>query len=152
MKEDRWDRHFNSSAEAALFDFDIVPFSMQPKTPQDRLNSLMKFVGAIQPLLPLAQQQGAQFNFQGFARLFAKYESFDELDSLMQFGGPDQSNTQQQSPTSQQPPPKMPAAPGPPRTGQSPRRSDGTAGGQENANIAALLGSGGGNNGAKNAA
>ena len=121
----------DKNSEAALYDFEIAPYSMQPKTPQDRLNSLMKFLTALQPFMPLFQQQGIQLNAQNIARLFAKFENFPDLETIMQFAGPDQSSTQQQSPTAQAGPPKMgPLPPGPPRSGQAPRRSEGTEDGR----------------------
>ncbi len=42
----------------------VEPYSMEYKSPQERLGSIMQAVQAITPLLPMAQQQGQEFQFQ----------------------------------------------------------------------------------------
>jgi hypothetical protein len=119
--------------------FEVRAESMQPKNSAQKLASMMKFLQAIGPLMPFFQQQGSQLNAQNIARLFAKYDNNDDLDTLMQFAGPDQSNTQQPGPVGTPPPAK---APGPAPTGQAPRRNTGTAGGQQSAMLQQMLGRG----------
>jgi hypothetical protein len=132
--------------------FEVEPYSMQPKGPEQHLSAIKELLQTVEPLLPMAQGQGVTPNVQNICRFFAKYRNMTELDDLFQFSGPDQSNTQPAGPQGQPPQGQgmqaSPRPPGPPQTGQAPRRGGATQVGQEGAMMSALMGGGGSNNGA----
>ena len=68
--------------------FDIVPFSMQYRSPGQRLQSIIQF--ALQVILPLSQtpagqQQGVGIDINGLARLVARYGDLPELNEVITF-------------------------------------------------------------------
>lgn len=119
------------------YNFKIAPHSMQPKTPEEQLQVLGQYLQLMQPFVPMMQQQGMQFDLQGISREFAKLADMHQLDNIVQFSGPDQTNTQMHQPVGQAPP-KMAAQTE--RTHVRINKPGGTQGGQDAAMIAHLSG------------
>jgi hypothetical protein len=89
---------FNQDVRAGEFldyNFDIVPYSMEPKSPAMRLQVVQSFMQSIGPFLPLMQQQGIGIDFEGYARTVARYADMPELDEILTF-----------TPTGREPQPK----------------------------------------------
>jgi hypothetical protein len=66
------------------YNFDIQPYSLQSKGPQQRLGTIMQL--ATQFLLPMSPQMqawGMQFNIQKFVELISKYGDLPELNELV---------------------------------------------------------------------
>lgn len=66
------------------YNFDIQPYSLQSKGPQQRLQTIIQL--ATQILLPLApqmQEWGMQFNLQKFVELIGKYGDLPEVNDLV---------------------------------------------------------------------
>jgi hypothetical protein len=76
------------------FHMDIQPFSLQSKTPQERLASVMQFVQEV--LLPLAPQLaewGITPNLKELVELISKYSDLPELTNLLSSQTPLQGQT-----------------------------------------------------------
>ena len=74
------------------FHFEILPYSLQSKGPQERLGALMQL--ATQFLIPLAPQlaeMGLPFNWKRFLELIAKYGDLPEIAELISSESPMQS-------------------------------------------------------------
>lgn len=70
--------------EWARFNFRIEPYSLQRKTPQQRLAELDQVVGGIiMPSLAVLQQSGLRFDVAEYLRLRAKYSGMHELLDLV---------------------------------------------------------------------
>lgn len=76
--------------EADFFEYNlsVEPYSMQPQSPQDLLQTMTALVSQmILPMAPMMQQQGLNFNFEHFLQLVAKFSNMPELASLIEAGG-----------------------------------------------------------------
>lgn len=66
------------------YNFDIQPYSLQAKGPQQRLSTIMQLATQfLLPTAPLMQQWGMQFNIQKFIELISKYGDLPELTDLV---------------------------------------------------------------------
>lgn len=78
------------------YNFKIEPYSMQHKSPGDRLMSIDRLFGKYlaNPLVMQSMmEQGIGVDAEGLIRLVAKYEDMDELEELLMFmnsSGPDE--------------------------------------------------------------
>ena len=91
--------------------FRIDAYSMQPQTPQSKLNALMTLWGqAIMPLAGQMEQQGMTPNIEGFLRQAAQCLDYNELEELVQFAAASEDGPFPQAPKSQPDAPPMPAA------------------------------------------
>ena len=76
----------NGSRQGDLedYDFNIVPYSLKAKSPEERLQVVNAFVMQIVlPNLPALMQIGLTFDFKKYLELVAKYSSVDELNDLI---------------------------------------------------------------------
>lgn len=65
-------------------DLDIDPYSMQPDTPQSRLNTLNQVVqGIIMPSMELLQQKGIEFDIAEYLKKVAHYTNTPDLEELV---------------------------------------------------------------------
>ncbi len=73
----------------AHYNLKIVPYSMQEKTPQQRLQNILVFLSqAFAPNAPFAIQQGVGVNFEGLSRAWAHLSDMDEIEQILTFSGP----------------------------------------------------------------
>lgn len=80
------------------FNFDIVPYSMTYRSPQERSSSLNQiFMQVIAPMLPMMQQQGIDIDYQKFFELMSDYNNLPELLHILNFSGVPMPGTQDQS-------------------------------------------------------
>jgi hypothetical protein len=65
-------------------EIDIVPFSMQSRSPAERLQTLNAMLSnVLMPLSPVMNQQGKTINFDKFIELSAKYSNVPEIRDLI---------------------------------------------------------------------
>lgn len=70
------------------FDIDIEPYSMQDRSPQERLQRLLQLVQTfVIPMLPEIQRTGGMFDVEAFFETVAKLGDFRELSSFLLFVG-----------------------------------------------------------------
>jgi hypothetical protein len=70
------------------FDIQIVQYSMQHKSPQERANEIIQLLTQVVfPILPLIQQQGIGLNLQRTFEILSKYMSLPELQLMFEFIG-----------------------------------------------------------------
>jgi len=122
-----------------VYDIEIAPYSMKEDSPGDKLNVIMQFLNTMAPFMPMMEQQGLAFDFEGIARKFAQYTNLDDLDEIMTFMGEPlglgepmsggRGGEARQSPSTT-------------RTNVRVNRPGTTQGGQEQAMVAQLLGQG----------
>ena len=68
------------------FNFDVEPYSMQQRTPSERLASVMQFSQSVLfPMLPMLMQSGIGVDFEKFFKLFSEYMNLPELADLLIF-------------------------------------------------------------------
>ncbi len=68
------------------YDIDIHPYSMEYKTPNQRIAQLMQIVQSILvPLMPMAQEQGISLNLEKLIRMIADYQDLPELEEILTF-------------------------------------------------------------------
>lgn len=68
------------------YNFEIVPYSMQYLTPQERLQSLSGLMqNFIIPLAPQLQAEGMTIDYERFVRLYSEYSNLPELEELIIF-------------------------------------------------------------------
>lgn len=66
------------------FNFDVEPYSMQQRTPSERLGSVMTFAQQVlMPMLPMLMQSGIGMDFEKFFKLFSEYMNLPELADLL---------------------------------------------------------------------
>lgn len=66
------------------FNFEIIPHSLQGKSPQQRLGTIMQLgTQVFLPMAPMMQQWGMQFNLKRFVELIAKYSDLPEIAELI---------------------------------------------------------------------
>jgi hypothetical protein len=71
------------------YNFEIVTYSMQDRTPADRLNGLMRYVNGF--LLPMQQMLAAQsltIDFEALSREIAELEGIDSIERFLITSGP----------------------------------------------------------------
>jgi len=70
------------------YNFEIVPYSMQYKSPAMRVQAVMQVVQQlILPLMPMMQQQGVAVNMAELLNLIAEHENLPELKNILEFSG-----------------------------------------------------------------
>jgi len=76
------------------YNIQIEPFSMNRKSPEERLVLLDRFVkDTLIPLLPLAQQQGILIDIERLTKLYSKYSRVPELEDILVFTNPKEPET-----------------------------------------------------------
>jgi hypothetical protein len=70
------------------YDFEVVPYSMVPSSPAQRLALIEQTFQVMGPYLQLIMQQGAVPNFQLWLRKRAEYLNIPEIAQLIEFVGP----------------------------------------------------------------
>lgn len=69
--------------EFADYDIDIEPYSMEYRSPQQRLAQIDQQVQMIMPLVPLLMQQGKMIDLNYWLKTRAKYSDLPELEQLI---------------------------------------------------------------------
>ena len=76
------------TGEFFQYDFQIDPYSLKPKSPQERSaiaeSFLMKIVV---PLMPQMQQAGMSIDWEYLMKMFARYSNTPELDHMILYTG-----------------------------------------------------------------
>lgn len=76
------------TGEFFQYDFQIDPYSLKPKSPQERSaiaeSFLMKIV---MPLMPQMQQAGMSIDWEYLMKMFARYSNTPELDHMILYTG-----------------------------------------------------------------
>ena len=68
------------------YNFKVAPYSLQDKGPSQRINTLTQFVTEfIMPASQMIAEGGGQFDIQEFIELYAEYNDFPEIASLVKF-------------------------------------------------------------------
>ncbi len=67
---------------------DIDPYTMQDDTPSGKAGKLMQMITQLQPMMPLAMQQGYQFDFGQVVALLARFGDIPELARVVKKGPP----------------------------------------------------------------
>ena len=62
-----------------MFNFDIVPYSMQHRSPEERIAELDGLMMQMAPMLELMMQSGLMFDFEAYLQLRAKYRRMPEI-------------------------------------------------------------------------
>lgn len=81
------------SRQGELFDYaiKIVPYSMSPKTPQERYQAILQIIQMVyQPFAELCMAQGVTLNMQELFRIIAKLIDIEDLNSVLSIGDPAQ--------------------------------------------------------------
>ena len=68
-----------------LLNFDVQPFSLQGKTPQEKNAQIDMLLAQLLPVVPQLQAQGIDINWNNLLRLKAKYTGMDDLTELLTF-------------------------------------------------------------------
>jgi hypothetical protein len=93
-------QRFNQEAkrgEFLAYNIQIEPFSMQPKSPAERLGTIQNLVQTtIIPLAQLLEMQGMTFDFQAFLKLVSRYGNLPEVTEIIRSTGREQ--TEQEGP------------------------------------------------------
>lgn len=118
-----------------LYDFDIQPYSMRDRTPEQQLSTVIQFVTQVyMPLMQLSQQQGAVLDVPELFRLFGQLTGMTQLEEIIRFSTPSEKDVQ-----SPETPPPNPLKP----NGNYTRTNrQGATTGKSRAMIATLLGKG----------
>jgi hypothetical protein len=104
------------------YNTDVVPFSMQQKSPGERLGFLMQTMSQLIPLQPQLAEQGISFDFKRITELLAQYGSTPELLDILVFSGPpNPAAAYEKGP--KQPPASPPGGPSGPTRASSPGRT-----------------------------
>lgn len=70
------------------FDYQLVPYSMQPQSPSQRIQSIaMLFERFIAPMLPQMEAQGMYIDVQTFVQLLSQYANLPELGEVIRSSG-----------------------------------------------------------------
>lgn len=76
-------------ANFELFEIDIEPYSLQAKSPSQRLDTIMQLLERfILPAMPMLEAQGLSLNVEGLLRIFAEYTNMTEMEDIVTFTGP----------------------------------------------------------------
>ena len=70
------------------YQFAVAPYSMEFKTPQQRLAAVDKFVMQIIPVMQDFTQQGNRFNWQKYARLYEDLTGVSEISEVVESAEP----------------------------------------------------------------
>jgi len=71
------------------YNIKVEPYSMQRKTPEERLAFIDKYMQTVVlPLMPMLQAQGVTVNFEMINRLYSKYGRMPELEEIISFANP----------------------------------------------------------------
>lgn len=71
------------------YNFTIEPYSMQPKTPEARMQSVMSILTQVLiPALPMIQQQGGNLSWQAIMEVMSRYGRMPELNDIIQWQTP----------------------------------------------------------------
>lgn len=65
------------------YNFTIEPYSLQPQSPQERVQFAMLYVDKLVQLLPVMQQQGQTLNIEAFNKYIAQMANMPELKDLV---------------------------------------------------------------------
>ena len=72
------------------FNFQVDPYSMQHRSPNEKLNMMMQVFGSfIAPQVGMFAQQGVQINYRELLRKVAKLGNVPELEEIIQVAGVD---------------------------------------------------------------
>ncbi len=80
----------------ADLDIRIDVYSMQQQTPQTRIQGITQVLATLQPLMPLAAQQGVLPDLAALIRIFAEFLDLPELQEIMQTQEPPDQGGQEQ--------------------------------------------------------
>ncbi len=69
---------------------DVDPYSMRHQTPQEKVQAINSVVQQLQPLMPLAQQQGIMLDLNALVDKLAKYLDLPELAEILTVQEPPQ--------------------------------------------------------------
>lgn len=68
------------------YNFDIEPYSLQAKSPQERVQEVTSvFTNILVPLAPMMQQNGQMIDVEAFIKFYAKYSNLPELKEMVRF-------------------------------------------------------------------
>ena len=71
------------------YNFSIVPYSMNPKTPEQRVQEVIQLLQALyQPYAQLFAQSGVQLDVQALMKFLSEASGIPELNSILSFGNP----------------------------------------------------------------
>lgn len=66
------------------YNFTIEPYSLQTRSPEERLARITSFVEQIvTPILPVLAKSGIQLDYEEFFKIFSKYGGLPEIDRLL---------------------------------------------------------------------
>ena len=77
--------------EGDFFDYNVTvePFSMERKTPEQRLMFIDKYMQqTVLPMMPMLAQQGIMINFEALNKIYARYGRMPELEEIISFADP----------------------------------------------------------------
>lgn len=79
----RWSEE-NKLGEFFDYNFRIVPHSLQARSPQEKLNTLLMLVNqTVLPMMPMLQEQGIRFDVEQFLKIVAKLSNSPELEKIL---------------------------------------------------------------------
>lgn len=73
-----------------LFEFDVDPYSVHVRMPEERLQAIMQMMPAVMQMAQLQmmlQQSGGEFDMEGAFRLITRYSGLDEFSEFLRFNG-----------------------------------------------------------------
>ena len=68
------------------YNISIVPHSLQQKTPEQKMKTIIEAVQVLMPLAPYMQQEQLMFNVEAIVRAMAQYTGVEELLELIRAG------------------------------------------------------------------
>lgn len=81
------------------FNFDVEPYSLQSRTPSERLASVVQFAQTILfPVLPALQQSGIAVDFERFFKMFGEYMNLPEIADILIYGDGEKQPTEGPTP------------------------------------------------------
>lgn len=116
-----------------LFEFEVDPFSVHVRTPNERLQMLFQLMpAALQTaqLQMMLQQSGGELDMEGLWRLITRYSGLEEISEFLRFSGLPITAAPGQQQNQQQGPPRMPSMNTPGVPHEYIRRNVGSGGGQ----------------------
>ena len=79
----KWNK-YSRDGEFFDYNFRIIPYSLQAKSPQDRVQTMMMIVNqTILPMMPVLQQQGIAFDIFKYLEKIAELTDIQELNDLI---------------------------------------------------------------------
>lgn len=71
------------------YSIDIEPYSMQHRSPQQRMQAILRVITQVaMPMAPMMQQQGASIDFERIMEVIRDYEDLPELDDIIRWSEP----------------------------------------------------------------